>query len=92
MNWILYDYLGEFVTVYLNDIIIYFKGSFENYLNHVQQVFEMLRCANLKIKLKKCYFYLSNIHFLGYMVGRDGTKPDLKKIEKINPAMYLNYS
>ena len=67
MNHILQDYLGEFVAVYLDDVIIYSKGSFDNHLGHIKQVFETLRRANLKIKLKKCYFCLPNIYFLGHM-------------------------
>ena len=83
MNNILHDYLGRFVAVYLDDIIIYSKGTFENHIGHLKQVFETLRRANLKIKLKKCYFCLPNIHFLGHIVGQDGIKPDPEKIEKI---------
>ena len=83
MNYILHDYLGKFVAVYLDDIIIYSKGSLENHLSHIAQVFETLRRAHLKIKLKKCHFCFPNIHFLGHVVGRDGIKPDPEKIQKI---------
>jgi hypothetical protein len=83
MNRVLQEYLGEFVAVYLDDVIIYSQGSFEKHLDHIQQVLNTLRKAQLKIKLKKCYFCLPNIHFLGHVVGRDGIKPDPQKIEKI---------
>ena len=83
MNRVLQEYLGEFVAVYLDDVIIYSQGSFEKYLDHIQQVFNILKKAQLKIKLKKCYFCLPNINFLGHVVGRDGIKPDPQKIEKI---------
>jgi hypothetical protein len=83
MNRVLQDYLGKFVSVYLDDVIIYTKGPLETHLDHLRQVFETLRCANLKIKLKKCYFCFPNIHFLGHVVGREGIHPDPEKIEKI---------
>ena len=83
MNRVLQDFLGDFVAVYLDDVIIYSKGSFEQHMDHLSQVFRALREANLKIKLKKCYFTLPNIHFLGHVVGRDGIKPDPEKIEKV---------
>ena len=35
------------------------------------------------IKLKKCYFCLPNIAFLGHIVGRNGIQPDPSKIEKV---------
>src|SRR4051794_10366513 len=83
MNRVLQEFLGDFVAVYLNDVIIFTKGTFEQHMNYLQQVFEALRTTNLKIKLKKCHFCLLNIHFLGYVIGRNGIKPDLEKIKKV---------
>ena len=83
MNRVLQEFLGDFVAVYLDDVIIFTKGTFEQHMDHLQQVFEALRITNLKIKLKKCHFCLPNIHFLGHVVGRDGIKPDPGKIEKV---------
>ena len=83
MNQVLQEYLGQFVAVYLDDVIIYTKGSYEQHIDHLRQVFESLRQANLKIKLKKCFFCFPNLHFLGYVMGQDGIKPDLDKIEKV---------
>jgi hypothetical protein len=82
MNFVLQDYLGKFVAVYLDDIII-FSQTYEQHLDHINQVFQALRRAELKIKLKKCYFCLPNISFLGHIVGRNGIQPDPAKIEKI---------
>ena len=69
MNWVLRDFLGIFVTVYLDDVIIYTKGAYEPHLNHIRQVFSVLRKSNLKIKLKKCRFCLLSLAFLGHIVG-----------------------
>src|ERR1700722_8480267 len=82
MNYILQDYLGQFVCIYLDDIIIYSK-TFEQYMDHIKQVFQTLKQLLLKIKLKKCYFCLPNIYFLEYVVSRNGIQPDPSKIEKI---------
>src|SRR5919205_3717079 len=75
MNHVLQDFLGKFVAVYLDDIII-FSNSYEQHLDHLNQVFEALRKANLKIKLKKCFFCFPDIEFLGHVVGRNGIRPD----------------
>ena len=83
MNWILKDYLGLFVAVYLDDIIIYSKGSLELHLDHVKQVFQTLREAQLSIKLKKCHFCYPSLSFLGHIVGQGGIHPDPEKIEKV---------
>ena len=82
MNYVLQDYLGKFVAVYLDDIIIYSK-TFEQHLDHVKMVFDALTKAILKIKLKKCYFCFPNIAFLGHIVGRSGISVDPEKVKKI---------
>src|SRR3954462_1543529 len=82
MNYILQDYIGKFVAVYLDDIIIYSK-TFEQHIDHIKTIFKALRKAILKIKLKKCYFCFPNISFLGHIVGRDGISVDPAKVEKI---------
>src|SRR4051794_16960991 len=83
MNRVLQEFLGDFVAVYLDDVIIFTKGTFEQHMDHLQQVFKALRTTNLKIKLKKCHFCLPNFHFLGHVVRRDGIKPDPEKIKKV---------
>src|SRR3984885_8277484 len=79
---ILREYIGEFVIVYLDDIMIYSK-DFEEHTKHINKVLSKLRENNMIIKLKKCKFGERNIEFLGHIVGRDGLKPDEKKVEKI---------
>src|SRR5256714_1551206 len=83
MNRVLQEFLGDFVAVYLDDVIIFTKRTFEQHMNYLQQVFEALKTTNLKIKLKKCHFCLPNIHFLGHIIGRNGIKPDPEKIKKV---------
>src|SRR5688572_17269997 len=83
MNWVLQDYLGKFVAVYIDDVIIFTKGTLEQHLDHLKQVFQTLRESILKIKLKKCQFCLPSLSFLGHVVGRGGIQPDPEKIRKI---------
>ena len=83
MNWVLRDYLGIFVAVYIDDVIIYTKGTIEQHLDHLRLVFKTLKKAMLKIKLKKCHFCLPSLSFLGHVVGRGGIQLDLEKIIKV---------
>jgi hypothetical protein len=82
MDKTLKEYIGEFVTVYLDDIMIYSK-SFEEYIENIKKVLMKLKKINAIIKLKKCEFGKRNIEFLGHIVGKDGLQPEVKKIEKI---------
>jgi len=80
MNRVLHRLIGKFCAVYLDDIIIY-SITFQDHCNHVQQVFNRLKEAGLKIKPEKCTFVESEVSYLGHIVGRNGIKPDQRKIQ-----------
>lgn len=82
LNDILRPVLGKFAMVYLDDIIIYSK-TFEEHLDHLRQVFQLLRKANLKIKLEKCEFMKKELKYLGLVVSPQGITVDTKGIQPI---------
>ena len=69
-----------FVSVYLDDIIIY-SETFQDHLNHLQQVISRLRNAGLKLKPSKCYFNCQEVKYLGHVITPHGISP--------NPARLL---
>src|SRR5256714_12918470 len=56
MNRILQEFLGDFVAVYLDDVIIFTKGTFEQHMNYLQQVFEALRTFLLLSQIYQRFF------------------------------------
>ncbi|XP_057517897.1 uncharacterized protein LOC130798821 [Amaranthus tricolor] len=82
MNEILRPFLGKFVVVYLDDILIYSK-ELEEHFRHLRLVFKVLREQRLYEKLEKCHFLSQEISFLGFIINREGVKADPKKIEAI---------
>src|SRR6266498_6095752 len=82
MNYILHNYLNDFVVVYLDDILICLD-TFEEHINHLRKVFIKLQEANLVIKLKKCKFGQRKIKFLGHIIGTDKLRTDPENIGKI---------
>src|SRR6266540_4147630 len=82
INYVLYDYLNDFVVVYLDDILVC-SDTFDEHINHLRKVFTKLREANLVIKLKKCKFEQRKIKFLRHTIGTDGLRTDPENIEKI---------
>ena len=82
MNEVLKLFLGRFVVVYLDDILVYSRNE-EEHLIHLRDVFETLRAQRLYGKLEKCSFLVDNVVFLGYVVSKDGVSVDQSKIEAI---------
>jgi hypothetical protein len=68
--------------VYLNDILIY-SENLENHRRHVREVFERLCQFSLYANLKKCSFFQTEVKFLGFIVGRQGTRIDPKRVEVV---------
>lgn len=55
MNHILAPLLRKCVVVFIDDILIYSK-SFEEHIQHVKLVFQLLQEHQLKARLSKCTF------------------------------------
>ncbi|KAI0993710.1 hypothetical protein K3495_g14474, partial [Podosphaera aphanis] len=68
INYLLRDYLDEFCTAYLDDVLIWSDGSKEDHLEKVDKVLERLVHAELKLDLKKCEFAVKTVKYLGFMV------------------------
>ncbi|KAA0051909.1 Transposon Ty3-I Gag-Pol polyprotein [Cucumis melo var. makuwa] len=82
MNHVLKEYIGKFVAVYFDDILVYSKGLNDRIL-HVKTILLKLREEKLYANFKKCSFCLEQIHFLGFIVGKDGVKVDEEKVKAI---------
>ncbi len=82
MNEVLRAFIGRFVVVYFDDILIYSK-SLEEHLEHLRAVFNALRDARLFGNLAKCTFCTERVVFLGYVVTAQGIEVDPAKIEAI---------
>ncbi|XP_074303669.1 uncharacterized protein LOC141638156 [Silene latifolia] len=82
MNEVLKSFLGRFVVVYLDDILVYSR-SIDDHFEHLRQVFETLRSQKLYGKREKCSFLVESVIFLGYVVSKDGVSVDQSKIEAI---------
>ena len=82
MNEVLRAFIGRFVVVYFDDILIY-SISLEEHLEHLRAVFNALRDARLFGNLRKCTFCTDRVSFLGYVVTPQGIEVDKAKIEAI---------
>lgn len=82
MNQALQQFIGKFVIVYFDDILI-FSTSLTNHLKHLCEVLLVLRRDSFFAARQKCEFRVSEVLFLGYVVSKDGLRVDNSKIEAV---------
>ena len=79
----------EYVRAYIDNLLVITKGSLHDHLDKLKQVFIRLRNAGLKINATKSVFCAQETEYLGYILTRDGIKPQPKKVQSIltlNPS------
>jgi hypothetical protein len=82
MNEVLKEFIGKFVIVYLDDILIY-NQTREEHLRHLKMVLSTLQKNKLLINLKKCNFMKDELIYLGFVISKDGLKMDPKKCKQL---------
>eukprot|EP00253_Pinus_taeda_P023394 PITA_23394 len=82
MNEMLKEYIGKFVIVYLDDILIFSKTREEHFW-HVRKVLEKLQQNKLLINLKKCTFLQRELIYLGFVIAENELKMDPEKVTAI---------
>ncbi|GFT46262.1 retrovirus-related Pol polyprotein from transposon 17.6 [Trichonephila clavipes] len=84
---ILKPVIGHFVSVYMDDVIIT-SPSFNEHLDHLNQVFKLLRDAELTLNKKKCHFARDKLKYLGLVISKEGIETDnceVKAMTKMKP-------
>ncbi|KAH7703146.1 hypothetical protein AAVH_29685, partial [Aphelenchoides avenae] len=82
MNRLFDGILNDFAYSYVDDLLVA-SETFEDHLDHLRQVFERVRYANLKLKAQKCTIAAESIPFLGHILTREGIKMDADKLTPI---------
>ncbi len=83
INSTLREYLDIFTTAYIDDILIYTKGSLEEHREHVKKVLEALNAAKMRLRLEKSQFHKQEVEFLGSILTTEGIKMDPTKITAV---------
>ena len=73
----------EFVRTYLDDVLTITNSTFSDHLEKLEQVLKKLDEAGLRVNVSKSHFCTSELEYLGYVLTRDGIKPQNQKVSAI---------
>ena len=71
--------MEKFAAAYIDDVAIY-SETWEEHLQHLDQVLKRLRIAGLTANPKKCKFGMLEALYLGHKIGGGQVKPEVSKI------------
>ena len=85
MNKALGQAIYKCTIAYIGDVIIYLE-TFQDHLEHLNEVFGKLRDAGLKLKMSKCQFLVKQISYLGHVISKDMPRPrENQVIQELRP-------
>lgn len=82
MNHIFKPLIGCCVVVYFDDTLVY-SQNVQQHLDHLKQVFSILREQKLYANEEKCCFLAHEVLFLGYLISGGGIRMDDSKIAAV---------
>ena len=69
--------------MYIDDVLIFTKGTFDLHLEHLGTVLKRIADASLQISLPKSHFFAERIKYLGFILTKHGLEPDPDKVKAI---------
>jgi hypothetical protein len=73
----------EFLQAYMEDLLIITRRTLDKHLQKMETMLTRLRDAGLKVNAAKSTFCAHEIENLGYILTREGIKPQSKKVQAI---------
>jgi hypothetical protein len=84
INSILNPYLGIFCHAYLDDVVIFTRGSLDKHREHVSQILSLFKQNELRLKPHKCKWFRKEVDFLGFnVVCHKGVRMAADKIQAL---------
>ena len=83
INTTLQEYLDIFVTTYLNNILVYTKGTLKKHAEAVKKVFKALQQADMRFRPNKYEFHKKEVKLFGSIITTERIRMDQKKVKAI---------
>ena len=72
----------SFAIAYMDDIIVA-SGTAEEHKMHLEQVLQRILEYGFTLRREKCEFFMRQVKYLGFIVDKEGRRPDPSKISAI---------
>ena len=82
MNFLFSSYIGRFMDIYLDDIVIY-SNTLEDHIKHVKLVIDILRREKLYLSRPKLHFIAPELKLLGRVIDDNGIRMDAEKVDSV---------
>jgi hypothetical protein len=79
MNFIFHEKFDEFMIIYIDDTLVYFK-TMEEHAQHLKYVLNKLWNNQLFANRVKNEFIHKEMDFLGHILSWEGVRPNPKKL------------
>ena len=73
MNHVFQEQLRKLVLVFFDDILIY-RRTWSDNLQHLDMVLGIMKAQSLYAKASKCEFGMTEILYLGHIIGAEGSQ------------------
>jgi hypothetical protein len=82
MNHLFAAYIGRFMDIYLDDIVIY-SDTLDKHVKHVKMVLDVLKREKLYLSKGKLHFIQPELKILGHIVDNEGIRMDANKVDSV---------
>ncbi|KAG0441246.1 Retrovirus-related Pol polyprotein from transposon opus [Dictyocoela muelleri] len=71
------------VFIYMDDILLY-SETYETHIDLINETLLQLIKSGVSINFEKSTFAAESVNYLGHVITKDGIRPDISKIERLN--------
>jgi hypothetical protein len=82
MNHIFSPYIGRFMDIYLDDIVVY-SDTLEEHVEHVKLILRILEREKLYLSRSKLHVLEPELKLLGRIIDDQGIRMDLEKVDSV---------
>ena len=72
-----------YIKVYLDNLLIFSNGTYEDHLAKVKLALDRLKSKNLAVNALKSFWAVEEVDYLGFRLTKNGVEPQAKKVSAI---------